>query len=84
MPHALHDGGSAPKPPKEPQPTPLRSAVFDDHDHDHAPKFAPHEARQELRLRMVTGLVAMFFVLELIGAVAARSSVLPTRCSSSA
>jgi cation diffusion facilitator family transporter len=48
----------------------------DDHDHDHAPKFAPHEARQELRLRMVTALVAMFFVLELIGAVAARSSVL--------
>ena len=44
--------------------------------HDHAPKFAPHEARQELRLRIVTALVAMFFVLELIGAIAARSSVL--------
>lgn len=47
-----------------------------DHDHDEAPKFAPHEARQELRLRMVTGLVAVFFVLELAGAIAARSSVL--------
>ncbi|HEY2368452.1 MAG TPA: cation diffusion facilitator family transporter, partial [Polyangiaceae bacterium] len=50
-----------------------------DHDHDHhdeSPTFAPHEARQELRLRMVATLVAVFFVLELIGAVAARSSVL--------
>jgi cation diffusion facilitator family transporter len=53
------------------------AAQHDHHDHhDHAPKFAPHEARQELRLRMVTALVAMFFVLELVGAVAARSSVL--------
>jgi len=38
--------------------------------------FQPHEARQELRLRIVLALVAMFFVLELVGAFAARSSVL--------
>ncbi len=38
--------------------------------------FQPHEARQELRLRIVLGLVSMFFVLELVGALAARSSVL--------
>ncbi len=47
-----------------------------DHDHDEGPKFAPHEARQELRLRMVAGLVSTFFVLELVGAILARSSVL--------
>ena len=47
-----------------------------EHEHDDAPKFAPHEARQERRLRMVAVLVSMFFVLELIGAILARSSVL--------
>jgi cation diffusion facilitator family transporter len=51
------------------------------HEHDHdLPKkeagFQPHEARQEFRLRLVAGLVSAFFVLELIGALAARSSVL--------
>jgi cation diffusion facilitator family transporter len=46
------------------------------HDHDHPPVFAPHEARQERRLRLVAALVAFFFVLELLGALAARSSVL--------
>ncbi|HEY2366704.1 MAG TPA: tetratricopeptide repeat protein, partial [Polyangiaceae bacterium] len=73
-----HDEGLRPSSsPGEPRPAPLRSAVFDhDHHHDESPKFAPHEARPELRLRMVTALVAVFFVLELIGAVAARSSVL--------
>jgi len=38
--------------------------------------FQPHEARQERRLRLVTALVACFFVAELAGAIAARSSVL--------
>ncbi|HSQ67529.1 MAG TPA: cation diffusion facilitator family transporter [Polyangiaceae bacterium] len=38
--------------------------------------FSPHEARQEGRLRLVAALVAVFFVAELAGAIAARSSVL--------
>lgn len=38
--------------------------------------FQPHEARQERRLRIVTGLVAIFFVFELAGALVARSNVL--------
>lgn len=46
------------------------------HEHDEPPKFAPHEARQERRLRMVAAIVAIFFVLELAGAILARSSVL--------
>ena len=54
------------------------------HDHAHHDEaqpakdgaFQPHEARQELRLRIVACLVSAFFVLELIGAIAARSSVL--------
>jgi cation diffusion facilitator family transporter len=55
------------------------------HDHAHhtplssgapAGAFLPHEARQERRLRIVLVLVGMFFVLELAGALAARSSVL--------
>ena len=39
-------------------------------------EFQPHEARQERRLRLVTALVACFFVAELAGAIVARSSVL--------
>ena len=55
----------------------LRARLNMPHDHaSHANGFQPHEARQELRLRIVTGLVCVFFVLELIGAIAARSSVL--------
>ena len=39
-------------------------------------EFQPHEARQAARLRIVTALVACFFVAELAGALVARSSVL--------
>ena len=61
-----------------------------DHDHAHDPEllpndsaldnphetFNPKEAKQARRLGFVLGLISIFFVVELVGAIYARSNVL--------
>ena len=58
---AHHDGGSAPKPPREPQPAPLRSAVFDPHA-DTLPSDPATEPRQEERDELIGQTLGHFRV----------------------
>lgn len=50
--------------------------THDDDDEDRKPVFTKQEARQARRLGLVLALISVFFVLELGGAIAARSNVL--------